>query len=125
MRIYVIGPVRIATEGQASIQANYCAKMEAEGHEVFLPQRDAPQDSPTGYEIVEAELEAIKEADEVHVFWDINSKGSHFDLGMAYALRKKIIMRYLFQPDSEDKSYVKVVAGMGAAKPCMGSWGDV
>lgn len=30
----------------------------------------------------------MREADLVLVFWDMSSKGSHFDLGMAWALDK-------------------------------------
>jgi hypothetical protein len=47
--------------------------------------------------------------EQVHVFWDMNSKGSHFDLGMAYALRKEIVGVKLIHPDNEGKSYWKAV----------------
>lgn len=108
MNIYIICPVRNQTSEQGIDIEKYIKELEKK-HTVFYPKRDAPQESETGYEIVESELNAIKEADEIHVFWDINSKGSHFDLGMCYSLNKKIIMKHLFNPDGQEKSYVKVI----------------
>ena len=109
MKIYVICPVRNQTKNQGIDIENYILKLEKNKHSVFYPKRDAPQENETGYEIVESELKAIKEADEIHVFWDINSKGSHFDLGMCYALNKKIKIIHEFIPDIKEKSYIKVI----------------
>jgi len=108
MKIYIICPVRNQTSEQGVDIEEYIKELEKD-HTVFYPKRDAPQKCETGYKIVESELKAIKNADEVHVFWDINSKGSHFDLGMCYALNKKIIIKHLFNPDVNEKSYVKVI----------------
>lgn len=55
----------------------------------------------------------MKEADEVHIIWDVNSKGSHFDLGMAFALGKPIHLIEALQPDTEGKSYLKVIQAIG------------
>jgi hypothetical protein len=52
----------------------------------------------------------MKAADEVWVYWDVESKGSHFDLGMAFALSKRIKFKHLFQPDVFGKSYVKALS---------------
>lgn len=109
MNIYVICPVRNQSTEQGFHLEKYIKTLEDNGNTVFYPMRDAPQSSKTGYEIVEAELQAIKEADEIHVCWDINSKGSHFDLGMCYALNKIIKMVHLFTPDGNEKSYVKTI----------------
>jgi nucleoside 2-deoxyribosyltransferase len=109
MRIYVICPVRNISEDQKQTITIFVNRMERIGNQVYYPPRDAPQESKTGYEIVMSELEAIKACDHVVVFWDINSKGSHFDLGMAVALGKKISMEFLFEPDGKEKSYVKVI----------------
>jgi hypothetical protein len=116
MLIYIICPVRNQTNNQSINIEKYVKELEKENHSVFYPKRDAPQESKTGYEIVESELNAIKKADEIHVFWDINSKGSHFDLGMCYALNKRIIIKHLFTPDCEEKSYVKVIKLKGKIK---------
>ena len=110
-KVYLICTVRQQTEKEGTIFDEYVKELKAKGVDVYYPMRDAPQDSITGYEIVEDELRAIKEADEIHVFWNVESKGSHFDLGMAYALRKKIKIVHLFQEDPPDKkTYVKAIA---------------
>jgi nucleoside 2-deoxyribosyltransferase len=109
MKIYIICPVRNVTKEQQEMLNNYVALLEKQGNSVYLPKRDAPQNSKTGYEIVEDELKAIKEADRIDIFWDINSKGSHFDLGMAYALNKHFRIVFLFQEDVKEKSYIKVI----------------
>lgn len=79
------------------------------GEEVYFPPRDAPQESKTGYEIVMSELNAIKDCNRVDIFWDVNSKGSHFDLGMAIALGKEIKLVENFGVEGNEKSYLKVM----------------
>lgn len=110
MNIYIICPVRQYNKSEhGNVVEDYVTKLEAEGHRVYYPTRDAPQDSETGFELVEDECTAIKYCDEVHVFWDINSKGSHFDLGVAYACGNKIVFKHLFQEDKPGKTYYKAV----------------
>lgn len=109
MRIYVVCPVRVETEEHTPVLEKYLKDMESQGHEVFFPKRDAPQKSSTGFDIIESELFAIKCADEVHVLWDENSKGSHFDLGMAFALRKKIVFKHFFTPVENKKCYPRAL----------------
>ncbi len=104
--IYVICPVRNGTPGDVSA---YVSGLEKDGIIVHFPPRDAPQDDPTGETICSIHLAALRKADEVHVFWDVNSRGSHFDLGMAYALRKPLIMIKSYQADGSGKSYEKVI----------------
>ncbi len=109
MNIYIICPVRRQKEFQGICIEKYVDELEKQGHTVFYPKRDAPQESETAYEIIESEFKAVQDCDEVHVFWDVESGGSHFDLGMAYALNKTIRMMHLFVPDVEGKSYIKVI----------------
>lgn len=111
MNVYIICAVRQATpERVAEIRA-YAEARRAEGHAVHFPPDDAPQEDPTGKAICRTHLAAMKEADEVHVFWDVSSLGSHFDLGMAFALEKRIVPIASEQPDSAGKSYWKVMCG--------------
>lgn len=120
MKIYMIMPVRNMNENALHVTTLYCKTLEELGHEVHFPPRDAPQDDPTGAEICRVHREAMIAADEVHVIWDVDSKGSHFDLGMAYALGKTIIPVCTIQPDNEGKSYWKAVIHNlrgGAASP--------
>ena len=85
------------------------------GAHCHFPPRDVNQEDTEGWAICTAHLAAMMKVDEVHVFWDVNSKGSHFDLGMAFALGKKIRLVKLFAPDLEGKSYVQVIRRWEAA----------
>jgi nucleoside 2-deoxyribosyltransferase len=110
MNIYIICPVRSASEEQIADARKHVETLEKEGHTVFFPPRDVDQDHPDGARhIVEAELAAIQQSHEVHIFWDKNSKGSHFDLGAALALGKPVKLIRSFIPDGADKSYEKVI----------------
>ena len=109
LKIYIICAVRNAKpERVAEIRA-YVEKLRDEGHHVHFPPDDAPQDDPTGVEICRTHLDAMKPADEVHVFWDVMSYGSHFDFGMAFALAKKVVPVECELEDTAGKSYWKVM----------------
>lgn len=109
MNIYVICAVRNANQLRVNIIRDCVEKLKVDGHDVHFPPDDVNQDDPTGEEICRVHLKAMTKADEVHVFWDVNSSGSHFDLGMAYALGKKIVPRHIQHPDLPGKSYWKAV----------------
>jgi hypothetical protein len=68
----------------------YAEKLEKQGHKVIYPTRDTEQNDTTGYNICKSNLEGIKWADRVDVFYHALSQGIHFDLGQAFALNKKI-----------------------------------
>lgn len=88
MNIYLIMPVRLATKESDDIATKYVAKLEAEGNHVHFPPRDVDQtDDGCGLRICKAHRNAMFSADEVHVLWDSDSKGSHFDLGMAFIVQ--------------------------------------
>lgn len=107
--VYIICPVRLADATTLSEIRSYADDLRACGVVVHFPPDDAPQEDPTGSEICRAHRTAMLQADEVHVFWDVESKGSHFDLGMAYALNKHIVGVWCRPPDTEGKSYWKAV----------------
>jgi nucleoside 2-deoxyribosyltransferase len=110
MKIYLICPVRNTTFDSTSIVEN----LETSGHIVHFPPRDVDQLDPIGTAIVSAHLEAMRKADAVYVVWDVNSKGSHFDLGMAVALNKPLVLISTLQDDAEGKSYLKVIKALSA-----------
>jgi len=109
MKVHLICPVRNVTEDQQKEIDNYCESLTQKGHEVHNPKYAVDQDDATGYGICKGHLDSMIQADLVAVFWDVNSKGSHFDLGMAFALNKRVELIKLYQPDNEGKSYVKVM----------------
>jgi hypothetical protein len=115
MRIYLICPVRgIADQSEA---AAYVAELEANGHRVHFPPRDVDQNDTTGARICYEHREAMLDADAVHVIWDVDSKGSHFDLGMAYAMGLPIVGVRCVKPDGEGKSYWKAVIALSEPTP--------
>jgi nucleoside 2-deoxyribosyltransferase len=111
MKIYLICPVRMATDETTQFAEKYVAEREQKwGDHIFYPQRDVEQENdPTGINIVTTELEAIRWCDEVHIIWNKDSKGSHFDLGAALALDKPVKLVKSLYPDPEGKSYEKVI----------------
>ena len=105
MKITIICPVRKGTPREVY---DYVAKLEAEGHEVYLPPRDTPQSDPTGFEICGRMRQAILNADEVHIWHSDNSQGCHFDLGMAFMQLSPL--KLINNPDDiPPKSYLKVI----------------
>jgi len=102
MKIYILCSVRNATDRQRAELEAYTSWLEEKGHEVHLPHRDTNQQS-SGLEICMENGAAIAMSDEVHIFYDEDSMGSHFDLGMVFALdqlegRKKRV-RLVKQPN--------------------------
>lgn len=92
MKIFVICPVRNATEEQKQRIADYIGAKERDGVSVYYSARDTDQTDTIGTKICNANANAIEESDEVHIFWDKQSTGSLFDLGIAWALRKPIVI---------------------------------
>ena len=105
MKIAIICPVR---NGVPEEVADYVIKLEAKGNLVHFPPRDNPQEDDIGYYICFTMLEAIRKANEVHIWYSPDSQGVHFDLGIAFALHKKLKL-INNPPDVDGKSYIKVI----------------
>ena len=85
--VYLICPVRRCTPSVRKKMDAYVAKLESRGYKVHYPPRDVDQSNDDGGVRICAEhIDAMMGCDEVHVWWDPSSSGSHFDLGMAYML---------------------------------------
>jgi nucleoside 2-deoxyribosyltransferase len=89
MKIFIICSVRGASEEYRNKLEAYVAKLESEGNTVHLPHRDTNQ-TATGFEICGQNAKAIFDADEVHIFYNPESQGTHFDMGVAFAHGKTI-----------------------------------
>ena len=112
--IYLVCPVRKATAEQTAAIRQYVRQLEDTGHQVYWPARDTEQHDPTGgWQVCEQNGRAIIAADEIHVWWEHSSRGSIFDLGVAWALRmmgmrKKLVLANDFDvPDG--KAFEKVL----------------
>jgi len=112
MKIHIICPVRKVTLEQQKEINDYAYKLEKDGHTVHNPKYAVDQTDATGFNICMGHLTSMLDADRVDIFWDCNSMGSHFDLGMAFALDVPIKVVKVYTPDIEGKSYLKVMYEM-------------
>ena len=109
MNIYIVCPVRNCSQEITEALNRHVAELEARGHSVHYPPRDVNQeDDGCGLHICEAHRAALKLADEVHIYWDSDSKGSLFDLGMAF-MANSVRFRFINNPPRDNhKSYLNV-----------------
>ncbi len=93
-KVYLICPVRNATDSEKKFLEEYKKVLKQKSVSVFYPTEDNPheQTDTRGLLICQENLRAIKEADEIHVYWNSQSTGSMFDFGMAFALGKRIVL---------------------------------
>jgi len=91
MNIYLVCSVRNCSDGDLESLTGYVSGLESIGHTVHFPHRDTNQ-GETGINICEQNTEAMMSCDEAHIFFDKTSFGSHFDLGVLFALKKKIVV---------------------------------
>ena len=105
MKIFVICSVRGATEEYKKFLEEYAERLIELGHEVYLPHKDTKQNQ-IGIQICRDNREGIRNTDEVHVSYRETSTGTHFDMGMAFALGKKV--RIIdSDPFNEKKSFAR------------------
>ncbi|MFW5847507.1 MAG: nucleoside 2-deoxyribosyltransferase [bacterium] len=88
-QIFIICSVRGTSKEYKEKLEKYVSQLEYMGMKVHLPHRDTNQNG-TAYEICSQNAEAIRNADEVHIFYNSKSQGTHFDMGVSFALNKKI-----------------------------------
>lgn len=88
--VFIICPVRIATDYQKA-EINECIeKLKKQGKTVYYPATDTNQIDETGFGICTNNTNAIKNSKEVYIYYDKTSQGSLFDLGVAFALNKPL-----------------------------------
>ena len=91
-KIFILCPVREIASPVITILAGYVARLEAAGHRVYWPYRDTDQVDPIGLRICRDNRRGMRRSDVVYVCWDKESKGSHFDLGIAFVLGKPLVL---------------------------------
>ncbi len=98
MKAYLIHPVT----GHKLNEINPIVRaIEACGIDLYVPMRDTRQDSSI-LDICWLNRRAIEEAEVCFIVWDGESYGCMFDLGIAYALKKRVVM--VSSPDSRKGS---------------------
>ena len=91
MKAFIICSVRGATDEYRRNLEAYVSDLEGKGVKVHLPHRDTDQ-TARGFDICSQNRDAIAAADEVHIFYSGKSQGTHFDMGVAFALNKKLVV---------------------------------
>jgi len=112
-KVFIICPVRHVSEEVEEKIRGYIAQLEEAGHKVHWPKRDTDQDDPNGIRICMDNCDALIEVDEVHIWFDPASTGSHFDRGMLFALlrlgfRKRVVLINDVRPTPDRKSFENV-----------------
>jgi nucleoside 2-deoxyribosyltransferase len=90
-KAFVICTVRGASEEYKNKLEAFVQELESNGYNVHLPHRDTNQDV-SGLDICTENCNAIREADVVFIFYSKTSQGTHFDMGCAFALKKKLFV---------------------------------
>ena len=106
-RAFIICTVRGASDEYKKKLEDYVKNLEDNGYEVHLPHRDTDQNA-RGYDICNQNARAIAMANEVHIFYNPDSQGTHFDMGVAFAYGRKIIVAENIEY-GEGKSYPRML----------------
>ena len=106
-KIFVICTVRGASEDYKTRLEDYVSNLESSGCTVHLPHRDTDQ-TASGYDICTQNARAIAGSDEVHIFYNPDSQGTHFDMGVAFAYGRKLVVAQNV-PYGEGKSYPRMI----------------
>lgn len=111
-KIFLICPVRNASDEQKEKMKVYISNLENNGVKVYYPTRNNSYEltDTIGYIICSENTKAIREADEIHIFWDKNSSGSLFDLGAAFILNKHLVIANVDEVEqTETKSFSNMI----------------
>lgn len=88
--VFIICPVRNMTEEEKEYLDAYVKNLEEQGADVHYPPRDTNQNDTIGFNICSQNKKEMKKRDEIHVFFNPDSTGTLFDIGMAFALGKPV-----------------------------------
>lgn len=91
-KIFLICPVRNITAEQKNLINNYVSDIEEKGYSIHNPNRDTNQIDSIGFRICKDNGTAVAESQSIHIFYDSNSRGTLFDLGMSYYFKKKLVI---------------------------------
>ena len=89
-KTFIIGSVREASKNEEEIGEVLKERLKQIGVRAHLPKKDTVQEA-RGLHVCMQNGEAIRESDKVTLLYNENSKGTHFDLGESFKLRKEII----------------------------------
>ena len=118
-RTVIICSRNVSKEVNDKIKAHVSA-LEAKGWHVHWPTRDTKKNDTNGLEVCRQNRAAIYMAQEVHVWYESESQGSHFDIGMSFAFdlirkRRWIIINKSDVKATPDKSFQNVLLALDKA----------
>lgn len=108
-KVFIICTVRGASDEYRKKLEDYVKSLEENNYKVHLPHRDTDQ-TASGYEICSQNARAIAMADEVHIFYNPDSQGTHFDMGVAFAYGRKIVVVENTKYDPTKKSFARMLS---------------
>ena len=106
-KIFIICTIRNASKEYIDKLEKYVTELENKGYIVYAPHRDTNQ-MALSYDICLQNMQGIIQADEIHIFYNSKSQGTHFDMGMAFALNKKIVI-VENENITNEKSFAKMI----------------
>lgn len=111
MKIFVISPVRKLTPEKQALLEKAVGQLQYNGHDVHVPFCDTDQDV-SSVEICMQNRKEIEDSDVVAIWFDKDSEGSLFDLGMVFAYRKPLIrLNHIIR--TPDKSIENLILDWG------------
>lgn len=106
-KIFLICPVRNATKEQKVWIEKFVEEKYNTGYTIHAPHLNTRQkDLFGGYAICRQNAEALASSEEVDIYYDQSSTGSVFDLGVAYALGKPLIILNKEQIEFDEKDFI-------------------
>lgn len=89
MKIFIISSDQNTSDEYKNELKDYVESLENKGHRVYFPYRDTLYNN-RDIDIHNQERISMIDSDEIHIFYCASSSETHFKLGMAFMLNKKI-----------------------------------
>ena len=109
--VYISASSRFSTDDAKRKLVEYIRGLEDSGLKVYYPIRDTDQSDMMVYKISMTNADAIKNSHEIHIYWNEESQGYLFDLGVALVYNKPLI---IINPNdvslTEYKSYANMIS---------------
>ena len=109
-KIFLICPVRNATDSQKKWIENFVEEKYNEGYIIHAPHLHTVQsDLFGGYAICKQNAIAVATSEEIDIYYDQSSTGSVFDLGVAYALNKPLVLLNQNEITFDDNDFTDLI----------------
>jgi|GEM_PF-2298461 len=101
--VFVISTVRNASRVDEEALKEYKQKLLNKDYDVYIPNFDTKQEGdPIGLRICSDNAEAMLKSDEIHVFYNPESQGVHYDIGQYNMMCKLGVKKPIVFVNSND-----------------------